>query len=272
MSKKNSKNKMPAILFYTGDWLKDPAVRCLSLEARGLWIDMLCLMYESPVRGYLSVGNGTPVTAVLLARMVGGEREQVQILLDELNACGVFSVDDSGTMYSRRMVADEKLRLQKSEAGRKGMLSRYNKSDNKVDNKVTTALEYENEDESVIVTNNNNYNLSIDSRRKNQAMDLVVESIPKSRYHNPQQTKIEICRVLDIGVKSGQSVMDCAKLLADRFKLYYDSHEGRGNYFKLPHLWLREDCHLVDPSVWNSRKTKETSGWDNAKEEHKDDV
>lgn len=267
MTKKNSKTKMPAILFYTGDWLKDPAVRCLSLEARGLWIDMLCLMYESPVRGFLSVGNGTPVTAVLLARMVGGQEEQVQTLLDELNACGVYSVDENGTMYSRRMVADEKLRVQKSEAGKKGMKSRYNKSDNtpdnKVDNKVVTRLEYEYENEIESETNSSNtYLVSRKSREESKAVDFVVNAIPKSRYHNPRQTKFQIRRVLDVAIGNGQDEMDSAKMLAERIKLYYESEEGRGEYFKTPHRWLQEDCHLVDPSVWDSRKKQqETTGW-----------
>jgi len=274
MSKKNSKTKMPAIMFYTGDWLKDPAVRCLSLEARGLWIDMLCLMYESPVRGFLSLANGTPVTAPLLARMVGGGQEQVERLLEELDACGVFSVDENGVVYSRRMVADEKLREAKSKAGKKGMESRFNnktvtdpiteeqQSDNRTDNKAITALEYEYEDE-VAIDSSNNYLVSRRSREKNQAVDLVIESVPKSRLHNPSKTKVQIRRVLDVGVASGKDEMDCAKLLAERFVLYYESEEGRGEYFKTPHKWLEEDCHLVDPSVWDSRKKKkETTGWD----------
>ncbi len=54
-----SASKLPAFQFYPGDWLKDPAVRSLPLEARGLWIDLLCIMHESDRRGYLELnGNG----------------------------------------------------------------------------------------------------------------------------------------------------------------------------------------------------------------------
>ena len=289
MTKKNSRNKMPAIMFYTGDWLKDPAVRCLSLEARGLWIDMLCLMYESPVRGFLSVGAGTPVTATLLARMVGADKKQVQTLLDELNACGVFSVDESGVMFSRRMVADEKLRDAKSKAGKKGMKERYNspaKSDdidkdevcynktvtdpitegqqsaNRVSNRGLTALEYEYEYETAI-DSSNNFHLSRNARQNNSIVDFVLNAIPKNRLHNPIKTKVQILRVLDVAIKKGQDEVRCAELLATRFRMYYDSEEGKGEYFKTPHKWLEEDCHLVDPSVWDSRKKqKETTGWE----------
>ena len=278
MKKHNSKTKMPAILFYTGDWLKDPAVRCLSLEARGLWIDMLCLMYESPVRGFLSLANGTPVTAPLLARMVGGEKEQVQTLLHELNDCGVYSLDENGVVYSRRMVGDEKLREAKSKAGKKGMEKRYSnesltdpvtevqQNGNRPSNKAVTALEDEYEDEIVIETaidSSSRSELSRRSREKSSPIDFVLGAIPDSRLHNPSKTKVQIRRVLDVAIGNGKDEMACAGLLAERFKLYYQSAEGRGEYFKLPHTWLEDDCHLVDPSVWDSRKKKkETTGWD----------
>ena len=48
-------------VFYPGDWFKDPALRSVSLAARGLWIDMLCLMFEGDHRGYLPHATGKPV-------------------------------------------------------------------------------------------------------------------------------------------------------------------------------------------------------------------
>ncbi len=44
--------KQPGFYFYTGDWLKD--TRCLSLDARGAWLDLLCVLWESPTRGRIS--------------------------------------------------------------------------------------------------------------------------------------------------------------------------------------------------------------------------
>ncbi len=43
--------KLPSFQFYPGDWMKDPSLRSVSLEARGLWMDMLCLLFESVRRG-----------------------------------------------------------------------------------------------------------------------------------------------------------------------------------------------------------------------------
>ena len=112
--------KLPAFQFYPGDWMKDPAVRCLSLAARGLWFDMLCLMHESPRRGYLQHPSGKRVEAVQLARMVGGEIAEVAALLDEIADAGASSETAQNVVYCRRMVRDERKRQKCSEAGKKG--------------------------------------------------------------------------------------------------------------------------------------------------------
>ena len=99
--------KLPSFQFYPGDWMKDPALRSVSLEARGLWIDMLCLLFESGRRGYLQ-------------HMTGSSSGQVSRLLQELEDSGVFSRTEHGMIYSRRMIRDERKRTACGEAGRKG--------------------------------------------------------------------------------------------------------------------------------------------------------
>ena len=271
---KKKTNKMPAILFYTGDWLKDPAVRCCTLEARGLWIEILCLMYESPKRGYLSLANGDSVSNVQLARMVGASEDDIKRLTDELLACGVYSETSEGIKYSRRMVSDEIVRQDKSRAGKLGMESRYNKNDNK----DVTPVEDEDEDVSVIETLVNTNIVLRDTSGKNSSKDfvdarkarrlgdnpvvIVTDAIPKNRMNNPEQTRLQIQRILNVIEEAGLNVKDAAEQLAIRFKLYYASEEGQGNRFKYPHTWLQDNCHLVDPSVWNARKNKKDSAWD----------
>lgn len=112
--------KLPSFQFYPGDWLKDPAVRSVCLEARGLWIDMLCLMHESVRRGFLQHASGKPVTPDQLARMTGCSTEQVSRLLQELETSGVFSRSPHGIIYSRRILRDEKKRRLCQKAGKKG--------------------------------------------------------------------------------------------------------------------------------------------------------
>lgn len=98
--------KTPAFQFYPGDWMKDPALRSVSLEARGLWMDMLCLMHESTRRGYLQHSTGKPMSHEQIARMSGCSPEVCARLLEELEETGVFSREDDGTIFSRRMARE----------------------------------------------------------------------------------------------------------------------------------------------------------------------
>ena len=112
--------KLPAFQFYPGDWMKDPALRACSLAARGLWMDILCLMFESDRRGYLIHKNGNPISTEQLARMTGCPVEQTAELMEELITCGVITETQDGVPYSKRMVRDEQKRTLCSEAGKRG--------------------------------------------------------------------------------------------------------------------------------------------------------
>jgi hypothetical protein len=101
--------------------MKDPSLRSVSFAARGLWADMLCLMFEGGYkRGFMCYPNGSPINVLQLARMVGGVEAEIQPLLDELESTGVLSKTPEGIIYSRRMVRDEERRKLFSEAGKKG--------------------------------------------------------------------------------------------------------------------------------------------------------
>ena len=100
--------KLPWLKWWPGDWLSDEALRGCSLEARGLWADMLSLMAKSDRHGFLLAGK-TPMNASQLSRIAGISYEKCEELLAELGLNGVYSVED-GIIYSRRMVKEEKER------------------------------------------------------------------------------------------------------------------------------------------------------------------
>ena len=97
----------PWIKFYPRDWRGDQALRVCSLAARGLWMEMLCIMHEASPRGHLLIG-ASAVTDDALARAVGARTEEVQALLVELHDAGVFDRSRKGVILSRRMIADER--------------------------------------------------------------------------------------------------------------------------------------------------------------------
>ena len=111
--------KRPAFQFYPADWRKDAGLQSCSISARGLWIEMMCIMHEGGVYGHLEV-NGRPMTAAQLARLVGETEKTVKPLLDELEQAGVFSVNEQGVIFCRRMVRDEHVRNVRAEGGKGG--------------------------------------------------------------------------------------------------------------------------------------------------------
>ncbi|MGD0052591.1 MAG: hypothetical protein ABSD03_12380 [Vulcanimicrobiaceae bacterium] len=112
----------PYLALYTRDWRSDPRLRASSLAARGLWADLLSLMHEATPYGYLVVADrrcGLRDAAFIAAQVVAPKAAVVRAL-KELVAKNVCSVDDDGTIFSRRMVRDEKKRSTYAANGRAG--------------------------------------------------------------------------------------------------------------------------------------------------------
>lgn len=105
----------PWMKFYPRDWRGDQALQVVSLASRGLWMEMLCVMHEGAPYGHLTVG-GQPLSDAALARLVGTSVEEVQALLVELRAAGVFRQTRGGVVYSKRMTDDHKRSIEGKKA------------------------------------------------------------------------------------------------------------------------------------------------------------
>lgn len=116
-----SKETAPWFKFYPRDWRADEELRVCSMAARGLWIEMLALMHSAKPYGHLLI-NEQPPTDVQLASLAGAPIDQVVMLLAELESTGVFSRTRAGTIYSRRMVRDEKRRLDGQKSAKEGKI------------------------------------------------------------------------------------------------------------------------------------------------------
>ena len=108
----------PWMKFYPSDWRADPALRMCSVAARGLWMEMLCVMHEAQPYGSLRV-NGKPISVAQLASLAGSSRDEVEGLLGELEAAGVFSHED-GAIVSRRMQRDKAKADEDRDNGKRG--------------------------------------------------------------------------------------------------------------------------------------------------------
>ena len=110
----------PWLKFYPSDWRSDPRLRLCSLEARGLWMELVCLMHEAEPYGHATM-SGAPLTDRQLGALAGVSAKDAARLLGELDQAGVFSRTDGGVIFSRRMVRDgEKAAADKANGSKGG--------------------------------------------------------------------------------------------------------------------------------------------------------
>lgn len=110
--------KNPWMKFYPADWRSDPALRMCSLTARGLWVEMLCVMHEAEPYGHLLVAGKSP-SPQQLSVLLGADLKTISAALAELVEAGVVSQDGQGVYLSRRMVRDAE-KAERDKANGKG--------------------------------------------------------------------------------------------------------------------------------------------------------
>jgi hypothetical protein len=119
MAKKMAKS--PGFWFYTGDWMKDPELRFCSIFARGLLVDLLCILFEAKEQGYASNPDGSPRTdEQIVDAVAGGSRKEKLAALGEIEKSGVLSRDSRGVLYSRRLARLAELGRTRKQSGSKG--------------------------------------------------------------------------------------------------------------------------------------------------------
>lgn len=110
--------KLPYSKFFWRDYQSDTNLRSCSLAARGLWMDLLCIMAQSDRYGYLTQA-GAPMDDARIARLVGSTVDEVRTLRAELLAAVVPGLDGE-VWFSRRLVREYDLHQKLSAAGKKG--------------------------------------------------------------------------------------------------------------------------------------------------------
>lgn len=109
------KGKRPGFYFYVMDWLTDTELRRASLSTRGLWIDILCLMWKTPstdkTRGEITlhfdeIVEMVPGADVTLVTLFVTEAERYKF-------CDICVTDNNMvTLVNRRMKKNDKRREQ----------------------------------------------------------------------------------------------------------------------------------------------------------------
>lgn len=104
-------SKLPWVKFFVGDWLKDHQLRMASMSSKGIWIDLLCAMFEAEDRGVLEA------TADQFCKLLGCPHEEFNLFLSEAKSLNFANVREMSAdcpqtirIESRRMLRDEKQR------------------------------------------------------------------------------------------------------------------------------------------------------------------
>jgi hypothetical protein len=226
--------KSPGFWFFTGDWLKDPELRFCSLFARGLLVDLLCILFEAKERGYASKPDGTARSnEEIVSAVSGGTVESKLAALAELEASGVLSRDNRGVLFSRRLSRLGELSQKRSKAGSKGG-SKTQAKDKQTDNQN----DKQNRGVTVTVSDSDTFN---NKDSYSESFLCFWESYPKQR----RTAKAAAYRRWLIAIRS----VAPSEIIAAAAR-YAASPVGRSEFAKAPETWLNGKCWDDDPSAW----------------------
>ena len=113
-----SKDKFPFLHFDIGAWWKDNEVQSLDHYHKGVWFELLLIMFESPERGVLLQQNGQQMSNTKAARRLTLGQQEFESVISVLLESGVARQRSDGAIYNEKMVRDEETRLNKSRAGK----------------------------------------------------------------------------------------------------------------------------------------------------------
>lgn len=115
--------KLPALHFYPGDWWKDAGVQSLDHFHKGIWFEMLLLMFDSHERGVLLL-NGKQMSSKSLSKLLAVDEVLLEAAIKLLLETGVCYQREDGALFNKRMVEDENKYQIKRSAGQQGGLAK----------------------------------------------------------------------------------------------------------------------------------------------------
>lgn len=236
--------KQPSFQFYPGDWKRDAGVQSLSFEERGVWFEMMLLMFESAERGKLVFGTGTPMPEDAVARSLGLDRQKYVQILRKLLDYGVASKEEeTGIIYCRRMVRDAELSRKRAECGKLGgnpNLLNQNSSKRKAKSKQSGK-------QSPTPSSSSSISLKKEKNKKEKDLEESAERIWK--VYPKKDGKQEGIKAILKCLQAGKS----EAYLLDRVKAYCVQCEGKEKgYIKNAQGWFNnaryEDASLDNPA------------------------
>ena len=107
------------LMLSASDWRGNPNLSRCSHAAKGVYMDLLCLMWECDDRGVLATA-GRAWSDEDILRAVGGDQVVVTTAISELTSAGILNRNTSGALYCKRTVRAEQVRQKRAGGGKLG--------------------------------------------------------------------------------------------------------------------------------------------------------
>ena len=230
---------------------------------------MICLAHEGTPYGHLMVARKV-ILPRDLAHMVGAPLADVETWLTELEDAGVFSRDERGAIYSRRMVEDERLRELRAAGGAQSL--RNPNVPRPKDIPEDTHRGY---------PEGGGAGVSPSSSSSSSPSPSPTTSTPKERHSS--STRVEGVSAADVEAvynlyprkvgkgdalkASGKAIQaikargeaDPVGWLKAKVKTFAESPAGQaGKFTPHPATWFNQGRFDDDPAEWRRRETTET--------------
>lgn len=109
--------KQKALTIDSGEWLTNPTINSLPYEYKGIWVTMLCLLWESPTRGVLKRENGSAYKLKDILRLLKLPNSEP---IERFVELGLLAINGNEAYYSPQIVKRERISELRRIVGRKG--------------------------------------------------------------------------------------------------------------------------------------------------------
>jgi hypothetical protein len=212
------------------------------LEIFAIWVLLIQVASKCEIRGTLADKNGEGYSCDDIALKVGCKTDAVERAIPFLVSINWVSVSIGSVLPPRYHRTGSEVCLHN--------ITEQNTTEQNITKQDITEPFFPDGDSSCdnsIIEFARNY-------RHITIVQNVMKSIPARKLKSPiKAARAIIAAINRTGAISEQECTIAGTALSDRFKMYYDSHEGKNGFHKDPDKWLDEDCHLADSSVWDSR-------------------
>ena len=237
----------PWMKWWVGDWRKNPKLKLLSAEARGVWLESLCAMHEL---------NACEMTGTVreLSKMAGVEKDEMERAIAELEKYGVADIewDRSGTLPQLSLVSRRRKREDESTSYERERKKKYRESIKENDSSQSCPT-------NVPLSDSVSVSVSASNKRKKVSkseIEALYQHYPKKV--GKRAALVAITKAIE---RIADRVEDPVKWMDERVALFARSPVGQGSFCPHPSTWFNQDRFDDDVGEWQKTEKKERPKW-----------